>query len=1059
MQFGLFYLSIAEKNSLSEGISMAKMIDEKSEQYMGEAKVWQSLSNYLPDDVIVYNNREVNGREYDFCLLIENMGILIIEVKGWNPKSVTVKGVDNIIIDGYNKPQRSPKKQARAYRFAILNQIAKKHNTSPLVFDMVCYPFISEQEYNTKGLNIVSEPGLTIFREDLDDRDLLRQKIQMAYKITNIIPHADLSYDLILKIRNDLEPGLTEKIDEDKIHPYSILSVCPSALSDSNIQTIIENYFEGIKQIIFVQNDSDFRKIIIAINEGLKNHNIELEGNNLKVGYLNGIKLGSKESVFRIFNMEIYLVQDLPQICTNKIIVNEGNSESNEKNILKQLAKKTMFNVQQYCVEHASPENNILVEAGAGTGKTYSMVSRVAFLCNKEICPVSNIAEEIAMVTFTNDAATNMKKRLKQMFVNYFILTGSEEYLKYVEDVDRAHISTIHKFALAILREQPLYTGMGTNFKISSNEHEREQIYDTYLNNYLDKMRKTNSNFDNEFPVAVYDLKKKIMGISNRLLEKSIDFDQISDSQMGVTIENNIPYFNEIIQQVIFPAEREYLDGIKQRNAIDLKECIIVLNKILSNKCDSLDHLKIKHLFIDEFQDTDDIQIELFQKLQKSINADCRFFVVGDLKQSIYRFRGAKLSAFDKLQERKIFDWDKYKLNINYRTDARLLQLFDEVFQNMSTNGILPYKGDGDRLKSSVVKEADDERLFVCISSHARAEDKFYKDIIDAVKYEQAELHKLIRTKTLSQEERTIAILVRNNWQVEKIVESAKYEEDLNIEIKTGGDLYQLPSTVDLYKLILALNNCRDSVYLVNFIESNYTDLKLDYLYLQELSEEKSREVISNALDQFLMLRMQKTWGQLVEDAYTQPILFVLKQVYEALQPWKQYSYQHDNQRLYMANYEFLIERIMNFLKVDTLTLNQVVNYLRVNILTRQRQLARTVESEDEGIDIVCTTVHKSKGLEYGTVIIPYTYEDIGDAKKAKLDANFSEKKLSYTVLFENDIKERNSNYNERTEINEQISEEARILYVALTRTIRNCVWIKNVDSNAVVSWGSILEG
>jgi hypothetical protein len=426
---------------------MAKMIDEKSEQYKGESKVWQSFANYLPDDVIVYNNREVNGREYDFCLLMENIGILIVEVKGWNPDSVIVQGVDNIIIDGYDKPQRSPKKQARAYRFAILNKIAEKYNTSPLVFDMVCYPFISEQDYINIGLNIVSELGLTIFKEDLEDRDLLRKKIQKAYDITNIMPHADFSYDLILKIRNDLEPGLITKIDRDKMHPYSILSVCLGALSDIDVQTFVKNYFEGIKQIIFVQYDSDYRKIIHAVNEGLKNHNIEVRGNNLKVGYITSIEIGLNENVFRIFNIEIYLVQTLSQICTGKIVINEGNVNNNEEIILKLLAEKTIFNVQQYCVEHASPEKNILVEAGAGTGKTYSMVSRVAFLCNKEMCPISNIEDEIAMVTFTNDAAINMRKRLKQMFVNYFILTGSEEYLKNVEDVDRANISTIHKFA------------------------------------------------------------------------------------------------------------------------------------------------------------------------------------------------------------------------------------------------------------------------------------------------------------------------------------------------------------------------------------------------------------------------------------------------------------------------------------------------------------------------------------------------------------------------------------------------------------------------------------
>lgn len=1038
---------------------MAKMIDEKSEKYMGESKVWQSLAENLSDDIIIYNNREVNGREYDFCLLMENMGVLIIEVKGWNSKSIKVKGVDNIIIEGYDKPQRSPKKQARAYRFAILNKIKAKYNKSPLVFDMVCYPFISEHDYYSASLNIISEPELTIFKEDLDDRDLLRQKIQIGFKTMNIMPHVDLSYEFILNIRSDLEPGLLVKVDDNKRQPYSVLSVYPDIISDWSINTIVESYFAGVKQIIFVQNENELQKVVTYIKEGLKKHNIEIVGSDLKVGYSTEVDYKCKKGIFRIFNMEVYLVEALNEICRNKMIVIEGNIDTKVEVVLRKLAEKTVFNMQQYCVEHASPEKNTLVEAGAGTGKTYSMVSRVAFLCNKETFPVSNIADEIAMVTFTNDAAINMKKKLKQMFVNYFILTGSENYLKNVEDVDRASISTIHKFVLGILREQPLYTGMGTNFKISSNEHERARIYDIYLNEYLDEMRENNSNFDNEFPIAVFDLKKKIMGISDRLLEKSIDFNQIKDNQMGTTVENNIPYFNEIIQKVIFPAEREYLLGIKQRNAIDLKECIVELNKILSKECDVLDKLKIRYLFIDEFQDTDDIQIEVFQKLQKTINANCRFFVVGDLKQSIYRFRGAKLSAFDKLQESKIYEWDKHKLNINYRTDCRLLELYDDIFQNMGDGGILPYGHEEDRLRSNVKKETVDEKLFACVTSNAKDEDQFFKDLVNIIKEEQIKLKELIKTNILSKEDRTIAILVRNNWQVEKIVEHTKYDKDIEVKIKTGGNLYQLPSTVDLYKLLLALHNSRDTIHLVNFIESNYTDLNLDYHYLQNVTSEKKLEYVTEVIDDFLLSRMQKTWNQLVEEAYNQPILFIIKQIFENLQPWKQDSYNSDTQRLYIANYEFLVEQIIGYIRVDTLTINQVINYLKINILTGQRQLARTVEADDEGIHIICTTIHKSKGLEYGTVIMPYTYEDIGDVKKTKLDANYSENKLSYTVLFENGISEKNSNYNKEVEIDEQISEEARILYVALTRTIRNCVWIKDIDSDTIDSWGNLLEG
>lgn len=151
---------------------MAKMIDQKPTLH-GEAKLWSCLESYLPNDTIVYHNREVNGREFDFCLLMENYGVLVIEVKGWLSDKICVNGIDEIVVEGYDKPQRSPKKQARAYRFALLNKIVEKHNVSPLVFDMVCYPFISEAEYKSKRLDIVSEEKFTIFKEDL--RQVIRR--------------------------------------------------------------------------------------------------------------------------------------------------------------------------------------------------------------------------------------------------------------------------------------------------------------------------------------------------------------------------------------------------------------------------------------------------------------------------------------------------------------------------------------------------------------------------------------------------------------------------------------------------------------------------------------------------------------------------------------------------------------------------------------------------------------------------------------------------------------------------------------------------------------------
>ncbi len=92
---------------------MAKMIDEKP-FFKGEGKVWDKLSEYLPSNMVVYNQREINGREYDFCVMAENLGIVVIEVKGWLTEKIIVNGVDNIDVEGYEKPQTSLEKASES---------------------------------------------------------------------------------------------------------------------------------------------------------------------------------------------------------------------------------------------------------------------------------------------------------------------------------------------------------------------------------------------------------------------------------------------------------------------------------------------------------------------------------------------------------------------------------------------------------------------------------------------------------------------------------------------------------------------------------------------------------------------------------------------------------------------------------------------------------------------------------------------------------------------------------------------------------------------------------
>ena len=1034
------------------------MIDKKPE-YKGEGKLWDSLADNLPGEVIVYNGREVNGREFDFCVLMKNIGMIVIEVKGWIADSIfDVAGVDEIIIQGYDKPEKSPKKQARAYRFGLLNMISDKYNVSPLIFDLVCYPFITKKEYYEKRLDIVSEESLTLFKEDLSDPIRLGDKLLNAYNQCKSIPHAEMDEELMGKIRQHFEPHFQVKkpLELSNQVPYSVAIADAKKMAKKQIHDIVDSYLKGTKTVIFVESEDVADSILYVLEGELNDKGVYAEKNNLRLKKDANNEFSVKSNSFRIFNFELYVVDGLSDFLEESVTIYEGDCTSEERFILEKLSQRTTFNIQQYFIEHASTVKNILVRAGAGTGKTYSMVSRIAFLCNKFENPTVNLIDDIAMVTFTNDAADNMKNRLKQMFINYFVLTSDPKFLKYIEDTDFMRISTIHKFAREIIKEASMQMGLGDNFAITSGDYIKEQIYEKYLNDFIAKKEAENPNFINEIKLPLYQFRRMLVEFSNQLYNKSIDIKKIKEEELG-NAPGLLPFFNEIIMEVIIAAEIEYATKIQESNKIDLRETMIVLNDVVNQKDKDKTHLDYKYIFIDEFQDTDDAQIDSFLKIQQLIGKECNLFVVGDLKQSIYRFRGATISAFKRLNATPD-RWEEHTINTNYRTDSRLLEVMDEIFQRMGASAWLPYVYDADHLVSNLNGGANEDELFECVPYHGKNDEQL-EVLLGLLKREKTKIIELEKTRKLSKEEKTIAILVRENWQIEEIIKGCKeLDEEVEIETKVGGDLYQLDSTIDFCKLLMALTNPDDPVCLVNFIESNYIDMPLWYQGLQNEEKHNQTSKLVEALDKYFMARMNKTWNGLVAYVQANPVLMVLKTIFETLQPWNKYSEDLDKQRFYKSNYELLIEKIIKSYSVDYLTLTVIANSIQINILTGQQELARATAEDETGIRFLCTTVHKAKGLEYGTVILPFTGQAIDNLKKANTDVNYSSSKLAYSIKVDENKKDCNSNYDSQEEIGQRICEEARILYVALTRAIRNCIWMKDTDKRSNMSWSKFLE-
>lgn len=1035
---------------------MALMMDNKPTEYKGEALVWEKLSSLLPNDVVVYNHREVvDDREFDFALLIKNVGIMVIEVKGWQAQYIfDVKSPDEIIIEGESKVYGSPEKQARGYRFDWLNFLNDQFGISPVVLSMVCYPFISEKEYRDVRLDVVSSKDFTIFSDDLSSASKLGQKISNAFVKKKPFNSTLFDEGAMAVVRQYFEPSYKAKDEQitEVADAYSILKIFNGNLSESETDDLVNSYFSGTKVITFVKKEDDLNMIVSKIADGFRKRGIISDKGDIRLAEADEVQpeFLCNDNSFRIFNFEIY-IHNL-DLDMDEVIVVEGQYTEQQETVLEGVANSTNWNFDQFKVEHAKGNKNILVQAGAGTGKTYSMVSRIAYLCLSRSHFVNNLVDEIAMVTFTNEAADNMKVRLKRYFMNCYILTKNKKILHEIEAVDLMQISTIHKFAKAVLQSTAMEYGLGAEFAISSSEYAKEQVYEKYLNDFLVRRQKEEANFAQQLRMPVHKFRKLLMRFSQQLYNKSYGIKELKAENLGTFEE--WPFFNEVIMEVMMPAEKEYEEQIFSKNKVDLKESMLLLNDAVNGAFREKCGLRYKYLFIDEFQDTDDVQIDSFLKLQNVIK-NAKLFVVGDLKQSIYRFRGATISAFDLIRTDES-QWEEFSLTINYRTDKRLLDKFDGIFSKMGSRGYLPFLQGRDSLSSSIGTFLPAHDLITKLEYEG---DEQRMDALFAEIERQKDIIKYLSTHhKLTSKDMMIAILVRDNWQIHDILEEAKVRGEF-IETQVGGDLYQLTPALDLYKLVLALLNPRDPVCLFNLIDSNYIGIDLDIQGLHGLDREVQVSKLIDVLNQYFIGKLNRNWEQIISDTKIQPILMLLRNIYEGCQPWFRYSDNENEQKFYNANYELVLEKIIKTYSVDYLTLNVIEHSMHINIMTKQEELARNVENETDDIRVICTTVHKAKGLEYGCVIMPYMGMDIASMKKADLDVYIENDKLAYGIrIGDEPNKKYNSNYDISQEQTERVNEESRVLYVALTRAIRNVVWMKDVKSKSKISWQNLVE-
>ena len=240
-------------------------------------------------------------------------------------------------------------------------------------------------------------------------------------------------------------------------------------------------------------------------------------------------------------------------------------------------------------------EGAVLVIAGAGSGKTRVLTSRIAYLVTEKGVSPRNIMA----ITFTNKAANEMKERLSAM----------------VEGVDDMWVSTIHSMCTRILRQNIAYLGYDKNFTIYS-ETDKERVLKRIFQKYETDDEKFLKNAKWHISNA------KMQGLSpKRYFEQNVE---------GKDIEKYTSFY------------AEYEDELKASNALDFDDLLLKTRDILANFENVRDYYsdKFQYVHIDEFQDTNAIQYEIVSHLVRNHG---NLFAVGDDDQSIYGWRGAEI--------------------------------------------------------------------------------------------------------------------------------------------------------------------------------------------------------------------------------------------------------------------------------------------------------------------------------------------------------------------------------------------------------------------------------
>ena len=566
------------------------------------------------------------------------------------------------------------------------------------------------------------------------------------------------------------------------------------------------------------------------------------------------------------------------------------------------------------------PKGTILVLAGAGSGKTKVLTSRIVELIQKGAC-----ANDILAVTFTNKAAREMQERLSAYL--------GENIVK------RMWVGTFHSICGRILRRDL------ENYKTRDGRHwdNNYVIYDDTDTKTLIKNILKDFNLDEK----VYDYKSIKTAISNAK-------NKMQDAYTYATYARE--YYIQKVSEIYY----EYEKRLASNNALDFDDMLMLAVNLLKENEEIREKYsqRFQHILCDEFQDTNKAQYDLINMLfpaDSEKHQTGSLMAVGDVDQSIYSWRGADfkiiLNFQDDYQNTKLI-----KLEQNYRSTSTILDAANEVIKNNEQRlekNLFSSKGKGEKIT-----------LYEAI-------DNFAESRYVAKKIQDSKISK-----------NNIAVLYRTNSQ-SRSIEEAMMSSGIPYKVVGGLKFYDRKEIKDIIAYLKLIYNHNDSVSLKRIINEpkrsigDTTVNKLEqyalendisiYETLKNLDKiEEINARTKGLLTNFYTLIEEITSSQ-YEYKLDEYISFILERTGYAPSLRQEESIENQSR---LENLEEFINVAHEFQEDDFVLDSEDDLGVLGNFLVQVALVSDIDELKEEDESVTLMTLHAAKGLEFPVVFL-----------------------------------------------------------------------------------------